>query len=652
MMVARLLFTLWLVMVSLPAWGGDGNNQAGRQAMPPSMVAVMLAGIGIGCYGLFTRRVESASARAALAENEANLRLILDSTDEGIYGIDLDGNCTFCNAACLRLLGFLRVEDLLGKNMHELIHHTREDGAVYPVGECRILRTVKEGQGETVDEVLWRADGSSFAAECRSYPQYRDGKAVGAVVSFIDVSEQKFKEKARLQTAELLQLASTYTDLRQCLASLSSLLQEWSRCEAVGIRLRHGDDFPYVESRGFPAEFIEVENKLCTYGPDGKILRDGEGNPILECMCGNVLCGRFDPSKPFFSLRGSFWSNSTSALLASTTEVDRQARTRNRCNGEGYESVALIPMRAGENIIGLIQFNDRTTDRFTPALIEAFEGVADKVALALTRRQAERQLQREEKLHRDLLNTIPDLVWLKDPDGVYLSCNTMFERFFGASERDITGKTDYDFVSGELADFFRQHDKMAIAAGVPSHNEEWVTFAADGHRALLYTTKTPMYDAEGKLIGILGVGRDITQLRQAEDALRESESRLRYALEGTNDGWWDEELQTGKLYLGPRACEILGYPEGEIAEVVKAWHDVVHPDDMPLTRDRLQAHLDGQLPLFEVEQRLRTRDGEWKSVYTRGKVVERAEDGTPLRFAGTFSDITEKKFSKRSCIKL
>ncbi|MGD0817181.1 MAG: PAS domain S-box protein [Methanomassiliicoccales archaeon] len=133
--------------------------------------------------------------------------------------------------------------------------------------------------------------------------------------------------------------------------------------------------------------------------------------------------------------------------------------------------------------------------------------------------KADEALRGSEARLRTLVQTVPDMIWLKDMDGVYLSCNPMFERFFGAKEPDIVGKTDYDFVDKELADFFREHDRKAIEAGRPSSNEEWVTFKDDGHRAILETIKTPMYDDRGKLIGVLGIGRDITERKMAEDAL-------------------------------------------------------------------------------------------------------------------------------------
>lgn len=121
---------------------------------------------------------------------------------------------------------------------------------------------------------------------------------------------------------------------------------------------------------------------------------------------------------------------------------------------------------------------------------------------------------------RTLIETIPDLVWLKDPDGYYIACNTKFERFFGAKEADIIGKTDHDFVDKALADMFRENDLAAIAAGGSRSNEETVTYASDGHQEILETIKTPMYGPYGDVIGVLGVSRDITERKQQEEKIR------------------------------------------------------------------------------------------------------------------------------------
>jgi PAS domain S-box-containing protein len=134
---------------------------------------------------------------------------------------------------------------------------------------------------------------------------------------------------------------------------------------------------------------------------------------------------------------------------------------------------------------------------------------------------------------RTLLDTIPDLVWLKDADGVYLACNPRFEQFFGASESEILGRSDRDFVPAELADSFRSNDHAAIAAGGPRVNEEWVTFAADGYRGLLETIKTPVRDARGRVLGVLGIARDITARKDAEERIQ-GLSRVHSVLSGIN----------------------------------------------------------------------------------------------------------------------
>jgi PAS domain S-box-containing protein len=149
-----------------------------------------------GYIGSCVDITERTLAEAALRENEDKLRLLLDSTAEAIYGIDLEGRCTFCNPACLRALGYERAGDLLGKNMHQLIHHTRIDGTAFPEEDCRLTRAMRDGEGVRIDnEVLWKADGTSFPAEYWSHPQRKGQKVVGAVAAFIDITERKAAEE-------------------------------------------------------------------------------------------------------------------------------------------------------------------------------------------------------------------------------------------------------------------------------------------------------------------------------------------------------------------------------------------------------------------------------------------------------------------------
>ncbi len=219
-------------------------------------------------------------------------------------------------------------------------------------------------------------------------------------------TERKQAERQKELSLKILELLNRSRKQPEMIREILLLVKEFSGCDAVGIRLREGEDFPYYETNGFIEGHVSLENRLCVVDQKGELIRDSQGSPVLECMCGNIICGRFDPEKPFFTQGGSFWTNSTTELLATTTEEDRQARTRNRCNGEGYESVALIPLKTEEGNIGLLQLNQFQRNHFTPELISFYEGIANSIGIVLARKQAEEALlSSEENFHHSLDNS-------------------------------------------------------------------------------------------------------------------------------------------------------------------------------------------------------------------------------------------------------
>ena len=151
----------------------------------------------------------SGSGSSPEADADSLVRLLLESTAEGIYGIDMEGCCTFANPACVRLLGYESDADLLGLNMHDLVHHTLPNGDPYPMTECQIYKAFREGCGvHADDEVMWRPDGSSFPAEYWSYPMRRDGELIGSVLTFVDITERRKSEKELREAKATAELAN------------------------------------------------------------------------------------------------------------------------------------------------------------------------------------------------------------------------------------------------------------------------------------------------------------------------------------------------------------------------------------------------------------------------------------------------------------
>lgn len=141
---------------------------------------------------------------AELAQREERIHLLLNSTAEGIYGIDTNGNCTFFNPSGMRMLGYEKEEGLIGRNMHSLVHHRRRDGSPYPEQDCRIYNAYRENRGSHDDsEVFWRADGTSFPVEYWSYPIKSKGAIVGAVVTFIDITDRQKLEAQLIQSQKM-----------------------------------------------------------------------------------------------------------------------------------------------------------------------------------------------------------------------------------------------------------------------------------------------------------------------------------------------------------------------------------------------------------------------------------------------------------------
>ncbi|MDH4232752.1 MAG: EAL domain-containing protein, partial [Nitrospirota bacterium] len=199
----------------------------------------------------------------ALRDSEEKFRGLLNSTAEAIYGLDPNGNCIFCNASFLRQMGFEKEEDVLGKDMHDLIHYNRADGTEYPKKECKVLKGFIKGKGVHVDdEIFFRADGSSFCAEYWSYPIEKGGEIIGAVVSMVDISERRRMEEA--------------------------LRESEAKCRSLFTKMLNG--FAYhqivVDEKGSPVDYIFLEVNEAYERITGLKRKDIVGKRATEVITG------------------------------------------------------------------------------------------------------------------------------------------------------------------------------------------------------------------------------------------------------------------------------------------------------------------------------------------------------------------------------
>jgi PAS domain S-box-containing protein len=485
-----------------------------------------------------------------------------------------------------------------------------------------------------------RKDGRRVPVELFVHAIKDDADKLLHYYAFVtDITERKRTELEREISVEFLQLVNRCSGFDDLIREAATFFQRLSGCEAVGIRLKKGDDYPYYEARGFSREFVKMESSLCSRDGSGEIIRDEWNNPILACMCGNIICGRVDPSKPFFSSVGSFWSNCTTELLASTTEADRQARTRNRCNGEGYESVALIALKVGQGRLGLIQLNDRRKGMFSPEAIALWERLAGYLAVALAKSSAEESLMESRERYRSLFENMLDgyaycrmLYEDGEPqDFVYIDVNPAFERLTGLN--NVVGKRVSEVIPGvhrSNPELFEIYGRVALT-GTPERFETYVASLGHWFSVAVFSPEKEHFVA---------VFDNVTERRQALAALEEEAVRRRILIEQSGDGIVVID-RNGKVYeANQRYADMLGYSAEEVRQLyVWDW-------DSQWTREQILEMIrlvDAAGDHFETRQR--RKDGTFIDVEISSNGAELG--GRKLVFC-VCRDISQRKAAEKA----
>ncbi|MEM9908262.1 MAG: PAS domain S-box protein, partial [Cyanobacteria bacterium P01_D01_bin.44] len=266
---------------------------------------------------------------------------------------------------------------------------------------------------------------------------------------------------------------------------------------------------------------------------------------------------------------------------------------------------------------------------------------------ALEAQVAERTaaLQEREQFLQTVLDTFPLSVFWKDRDLVYQGCNRNFSRAAGlASVADIIGQTDYDLPWERAeAEAYRADDRQVMATNQAKLGIVETQIQAEGNQTWLETNKLPLHSLTGEVVGVLGTYQDITNRKQAEEALRASEARWQFALEGSGYGVWDWNIQTNTVFFSRQLKAMLGYTEAEMGNQLDEWESRIHPDDQDRVAADINRYFSGDTATYQNEHRLRCKDGRYLWIVDRGKVVEWTVDGQPLRMIGTHTDIMALK---------
>jgi PAS domain S-box-containing protein len=259
------------------------------------------------------------------------------------------------------------------------------------------------------------------------------------------------------------------------------------------------------------------------------------------------------------------------------------------------------------------------------------------------RRMIEEARRESENKLTTILDNVEAFIYIKDRNYRYQYANKAVRQILGRSLEDIIGKADSDFFDEATSAKLRENDRRTMEFGERTAAENSYTQKNSTVISTYFTVKQPLRREDGSIYGLCGISTDISERKQIENALRESEFRWKFAIEGSGDGLWDWDVANGTVFFSKRWKEMLGYGEDEIDCNLDEWEKRIHPDDKANVLSVIQDYFDGKVPVYTVEHRVRCKDDNWKWILDRGIIVSRDAEGKPLRMIGTHTDITERK---------
>ena len=437
------------------------------------------------------------------------------ATLDAVLILDMAGNVKNINEAARRLF---ETEEL-GVNALEYVVPEDKEGVAAAMQEL-----ILKGRSSVAQFNIVTRSGRRVPIEASGNLMLdASGKPVGIVIVERELTERKQAEGRQKLAAEILGILNEALALPDAINRILAAIKRETGFSAVGIRLRKDDDFPYFVQRGFSEDFLFTENTLAVRGRDGGICRDEKGNISLECTCGLVLSGKTDPSNPLFTSNGSAWTNDSIPLLDFPLEQDPRLHPRNRCIHAGFQSVALMPIRRGNEIVGLLQLNDRRKGCFTPEMIRFFEGIAASIGVALMRKRTEEALRESEEKFRSLVENASEIIFSLDTEGKITYLSPSVEASIGYKPAELIGKYFEELVVPEDLKYIADRFRRRLGGGLG--RAEFRVRAKSGALCVIQTSSS-LIRQNGKVIGLTGVGADVTERNKAEAKIQHHAKRI------------------------------------------------------------------------------------------------------------------------------
>jgi two-component system cell cycle sensor histidine kinase/response regulator CckA len=314
-----------------------------------------------------------------------------------------------------------------------------------------------------------------------------------------------------------------------------------------------------------------------------------------------------------------------------------------------YKSFIVLPLTEKANLKGVLAIFSQGAEDFGEREVKFLVDLAGDLSFGLNSvrtkvnlKKAQEALLESQQMLQLVMDTIPVRLFWKDKNFKYLGCNKAFAFDAGLnSPEEIIGKNDFELSWKESAPLYRSDDTEIIKKNVSKINYEEPQVREDGTSLWLRTTKIPLQNKQGEIIGLFGSYEDITEKKKAEEALLENERRYKMATLAAQVGVWDLNLNSGEMYIDPILKAMLGYDDHELENRLSEWYKMIYPDDLGKFKAETDLYLQGKLPQLEITYRMIHREGQIKWFITRG-IVLKDPNGKPYRLVGTHMDITKQ----------